>query len=137
MSAIPPISLTLWDADFPAFTKALGESFGRHGFAVVADHGLDQARLDAAMGDAKAFFALPEAIKRAYHLPGAAGHRGYTPFAVETAKGAVHADLKEFWHLGGEPPPRPGVGDNVWPAEIPNFQQSLVWLYEALESLGG
>jgi len=141
MSAIQPISLTLSNTDFEAFAKALGDSFGRYGFAVVADHGLDQARLDAAMDDAKAFFALPEEAKRKYHLAGAAGHRGYTPFAVETAKGAIHADLKEFWHLGGEPPagraPREGMVDNVWPSETPRFRESQSWLYEALEALGG
>jgi isopenicillin N synthase-like dioxygenase len=141
MSVIPPISLTLWETDFASFTRALGDSFARFGFAVVADHGLDQARVDDAMADAKAFFALPEAVKRNYQLAGSAGHRGYTPFAVETAKGAIHADLKEFWHLGGEAPAgqsdRGGVADNVWPSEIPRFQRSQLWLYEALEALGG
>jgi isopenicillin N synthase-like dioxygenase len=140
MSVIPPVSLKLWETDFAAFAGALGDSFARHGFAVVGDHGLDAARVDAAMADARAFFALPEPVKRKYHLPGAAGHRGYTPFAVETAKGAVHADLKEFWHLGGEPPQgqprREGTVDNVWPAEAPNFRQSQLWLYGALEALG-
>ena len=141
MSAIPPISLSLWEADFASFARALGDSFARFGFAVVADHGLGQARVDDAMADAKAFFALPEAVKRSYQLAGAAGHRGYTPFAVETAKGAIHADLKEFWHLGGEPPERRvdrgGADDNVWPSEVPRFRSSQLWLYEALEALGG
>ena len=49
---------------------------------------------------AKAFFALPEEVKRGYHLAGKGGARGYTPFGIETAKGAVHYDLKEFWHVG-------------------------------------
>jgi isopenicillin N synthase-like dioxygenase len=60
---------------------------------------------------------------------------------VETAKGAVHADLKEFWHLGGEPPAgqpaHEGAAANVWPSEVPRFQESQLWLYEALETLGG
>ncbi len=140
MSAIPPTSLNLWETDFASFTKALGDSFARFGFAVVADHGLDQARVDDAMADAKAFFALPEAVKRSYQTPGSAGHRGYTPFAIETAKGAVHADLKEFWHLGGEPAAGQvdcgNVAHNVWPSEVPRFHRSELWLYEALEGLG-
>ena len=86
---------------------------------MISDHGLDQARIDAAMADAKAFFALPDAVKRRYKIEGVAGQRGYTPFGVETAKGAAHFDLKEFWHVGRELPAghpyRARMPDNVWP----------------------
>jgi isopenicillin N synthase-like dioxygenase len=140
MTAIPPISLGLGAMDAEAFAQALGQSFARHGFAVVADHGLDLARLDAALAAAKAFFALPEATKRRYHVVGGAGQRGYTPFAVETAKGAAHADLKEFWHVGRELPEghpyRAIMPDNLWPAEIADFRPRQLWLYDALEGLG-
>ena len=51
------------------------------------------------------FFALPDAEKRRYQVPGGGGARGYTPFGIETAKGAKHHDLKEFWHVGRELPP--------------------------------
>ena len=45
-------------------------------------------------------------------IPGGGGARGYTPFGIETAKGAKAHDLKEFWHVGrdlpaGPPLPRP------------------------------
>jgi hypothetical protein len=50
---------------------------------------------------AKAFFALPEEVKRKYAL-GRGGARGYTPFGIETAKGHKAHDLKEFWHVGRE-----------------------------------
>jgi len=140
MPAIPPVSLRLSETDFEAFAQALGASFARYGFAVVADHGLDQAGVEAALADAKAFFALPETVKRRYHIPGASGQRGYTPFAIETAKGAAHADLKEFWHVGRELPPghpyRRAMPDNIWPAEIADFRACELWLYDALESLG-
>ncbi|KAK0329956.1 hypothetical protein LTR94_034696, partial [Friedmanniomyces endolithicus] len=88
----------LYDTDFQAFSDQLGASFARYGFAVVADHGLDEARITAALDDAKAFFALPEDVKRRYHQPGTGGARGLTPFGVEAAKGAATVDLKEFWH---------------------------------------
>lgn len=138
--AIEPISLALHAPDAHAFAARLGASLARHGFAVVADHGLDQARLDASLVDAKAFFALPEAVKRGYHIVGGAGQRGYTPFRTETAKGGEHADLKEFWHVGRDLPPGHAFAeilpDNVWPSEIAGFRHSQSWLFAALETLG-
>jgi isopenicillin N synthase-like dioxygenase len=138
--AIAPVSLRLFASDVDAFAQALGRSFARYGFAVIADHGLDQARIDAAAQDAKAFFALPDAVKRRYRIDGISGQRGYTPFGVETAKGAAHFDLKEFWHVGRELPPshpyRRRMPDNVWPAEIASFREHETWLYNALEALG-
>ena len=134
------MSFALYDADFDRFAAELGASFARYGFAVIGDHGLDQARIEAALADAKTFFALPEIAKFAYRIPGASGQRGYTPFGIETAKGAAHYDLKEFWHVGRELPPghpyRARMPDNVWPFEIPRFKTDELWLYAALEDLG-
>ncbi|MFI4976644.1 MAG: isopenicillin N synthase family dioxygenase [Caulobacterales bacterium] len=139
-NAIPPVSFRLYDEDFARFSEALGGAFARYGFAVVSDHGVDQARIDAALADAKRFFALPDEVKRRYRLPGVSGQRGYTPFGVETAKGAEHFDLKEFWHVGRDLPPahpyRARMPDNVWPVEVEGFREHLTWLYGALESLG-
>ena len=137
---LEPVPFSLYGADFAGFADALGASFARYGFAVISEHGLDQARIEAALADAKAFFALPEAVKRRYQLLGLAGQRGYTPFGVETAKGAAHFDLKEFWHVGRELPPghpyRARMPDNVWPSEVTGFRTDELWLYDALEGLG-
>jgi isopenicillin N synthase-like dioxygenase len=126
--AIQPVSLRLHGRDFDRFADALGGSFERYGFAIVADHGLDQGLVAAAQDRARAFFALPEAAKRRYRVAGGAGQRGYTPFGVETAKGETHADLKEFWHVGR--------ADNVWPADVAGFQSSVGELYARLDALG-
>src|ERR1700678_2502442 len=138
--AIEPVSLRLDEHDPAAFAAALGSSFSRHGFAVVADHGLDQARIEAAMADARAFFALPGAEKRRFAVPGGKGQRGYTPFGVEAAKGADHADLKEFWHVGRELPASHPLGAvmpaNLWPETPATFRAHTLWLFGALESLG-
>jgi isopenicillin N synthase-like dioxygenase len=126
--AIQPVSFRLQGQDFAGFADALGASFERYGFAIVADHGLDPALVAAAQDRAKAFFALPDTVKRRYRIAGGAGQRGYTPFGVETAKGERHADLKEFWHVGR--------AANVWPAEIARFQPSVGGLYARLDALG-
>ena len=137
---ITPVSMSLYDQDFQAFADALGGSFERYGFAVIADHGLEQAVIDGALGDAKAFFALPEDVKRAYHLPGTGGARGLTPFGVEAAKGAAAVDLKEFWHVGRELPEghpyRKYMRDNLWPTEVEGFRDHLYGLFEAMDALG-
>src|SRR5690242_511670 len=96
-NAIQPVSFSRFSSDFDGFSQDLGDSFARYGFAVISDHGLDQGKIDAAIDTAKRFFALPDAVKRRYHIPGGAGQRGYTPFGVEQAKGASVVDLKEFW----------------------------------------
>jgi isopenicillin N synthase-like dioxygenase len=137
---ITPVSFKLFQSDFDAFTKALGDSYARWGFAVISDHGMAQDRVEAALDQMKAFFALPEATKLKYKLP-VMGQRGYTPFGVETAKGATHFDLKEFWHVGRELPPghpfRDHMPDNVWPdAELPQFHGKVQWLYDALDAMG-
>lgn len=137
---IEPVSMSLYEADFQTFADRLGASFERYGFAVVADHGLDQKIIDAALDDAKAFFALPEEVKRAYHQPGTGGARGLTPFGVEAAKGAATVDLKEFWHVGRELPAghpyRKYMRDNVWPTEIPGFREHLYGMFSAMDALG-
>ena len=67
----------------------LGRSFGEFGFAVVRDHGIPQDLIDRAEAKSKAFFALPEQVKRAYKIEGGGGARGYTPFGTEKAKHAA------------------------------------------------
>lgn len=139
MQGIRPVSFTLYGRDFGAFALGLGASFERYGFAIVSDHDLDQEGIDAALADAKTFFALPEDIKRTY-ISGQGGQRGYVPFGKETAKGARFHDLKEFWHIGHDLPPGHPFAHlmppNVWPSEVPGFQRHQAWLFDALERLG-
>ncbi len=137
---MPPVSLKLLDADFDEFARGLGRSFERFGFAIVSDHGLPDALVRDALDRTVAFFALPEAAKRAYVIPGGAGQRGYTAFGIEAAKGAELGDLKEFWHVGRDLPsghPYTGViAPNIWPDETPGFREATLGLYAGLEALG-
>jgi isopenicillin N synthase-like dioxygenase len=139
MRGVTPVSFKLYAEDFDTFAARLGASFERTGFAIVADHGLDQQRIDAALADAKAFFALPDQTKRAY-ITGQGGQRGYVPFGRETAKGANLHDLKEFWHVGRDLPEGHALSasmpSNVWPKEVPGFKAHQTWLFHALDWLG-
>ena len=85
---VPTVSLTLYDGDFEAFARALGEAYERFGFVILENHGIEQGLIERAMERSRAFFARDEACKRKYTLEGLGGARGYTSFGVEQAKGA-------------------------------------------------
>lgn len=120
------------------FVAALGDAFQRYGFVTVVGHQVDATLTEPLYAAARTFFALPDASKRRYLVPGAAGARGFTPFGVETAKDQTAPDLKEFWHVGRElEGDRPAqLSPNVWPAEVPDFKPAALALWRALEALG-
>lgn len=136
-AAVPAISMSL-----PAeqFGQDFGASFERFGFAMITDHGIDPALIDAAWAKAKEYFALPEAAKRAYHIPGGGGARGYTPFGTEIAKGAKEVDLKEFWHVGRDLPAGHPLAaqqpNNVWPTEVAGFRDTFDALFGEFDRVG-
>ena len=119
----------------------LCRSFREYGFAVIRDHGIPQDLIDRAEALSKEFFALPEDVKQALHIPGGGGARGYTPFGTEKAKNAKVHDLKEFWHVGRELPEGHALSeymaDNVWPSEVEGFRETFTELYSAFEKAGG
>jgi isopenicillin N synthase-like dioxygenase len=126
--------------DRQAFVDELGAAYREWGFAGIRGHGLPQSLIDDAYDVFQRFFALPEDTKMRYHVPGSGGARGYTPFGVETAKGAKHFDLKEFWHIGREIPDdskyRDVMPPNMWPEEVEGFREKGYALYDALDRLG-
>lgn len=140
LSAIPPVSMKNYDTDFDGFAAELGDWFTRTGFAVVGDHGMDQAVIDRALEVTKAFFALPPAIKQTYLVPGGGGQRGYTAFGVETAKDHTVADLKEFWHTGRTLPPghryEPMMPPNLPVTHVDGFDEAMAAFYAQLDGLG-
>ncbi len=126
--------------DREAFVAELGAAYREWGFAGISGHGIPQAQIDASYDVFKRFFALPEETKKKYHVPGGGGARGYTPFGVETAKGAKYSDLKEFWHIGREIPRDSKYADvmppNLWPDEVSDFKEVGYGLYQTLDKLG-
>ena len=134
---VASVSLIDADRDPEGFSQELGRSFERYGFAIVADHGIPADLIHRAEEKAKAFFALPEEVKRKYHQQGGGGARGYTPFGIETAKGAVNYDLKEFWHVARELPPGHKYEDsmppNLWPEEVDSFKATFLELFAAFD----
>ncbi|MFM9829310.1 MAG: isopenicillin N synthase family dioxygenase [Sphingomonas sp.] len=137
---VPALSLTQNAADPDGFAAALGTSFERFGFAVVADHGIAQGLVEQAWAQTSAFFALPDEEKRRYYTAQGGGQRGYTPFRTEIAKGASVVDLKEFWHVGRDLPTGHAhaavMPPNIWPDRPAGFRETFVELFAAFDRAG-
>ena len=107
---------------------------------MISEHPVDPAVVDRALAAAKAFFALPDDVKRAYDDTAGGGQRGYTPFGQENAKGEAQPDLKEFWHTGREAAPGSGFESIMRPTprvtEVADFDRATQDLFDALEGMG-
>ena len=139
-SRIPTLDIRRFDTDREAFVAELGAAYREWGFCGVSGHGITGERVEGPYRAFRDFFALPVATKMQYHVPGNAGARGYTPFGIETAKGAKYHDLKEFWHVGRELPAGSRysreMAPNIWVDSIPGFRESTLSLYESFDALG-
>jgi isopenicillin N synthase-like dioxygenase len=140
VKTVASVSLAESDRDPATFANELGQSFERYGFAIMSDHGIPADLIARAEDKAKAFFALPDEVKRSYHIAGGGGARGYTPFGIETAKGAVDYDLKEFWHVARELSSGHRYNEvmaaNVWPKEVNSFKSTFLELFDAFDTAG-
>jgi len=138
LAEIPVLSLEADQAELP---DRIGQSFRTFGFAMVRDHGIDQALIDHAWDLTRQLFELPVETKLKYFNPGQGGARGYTPFKTEVAKGATEKDLKEFWHVGRDLPAgsplAKTMAPNVWPEEIAGFKETFTQLYDTFDKVGG
>jgi isopenicillin N synthase-like dioxygenase len=138
LMTIPTLSLR--DLAHADFARALGASFRTYGFALVSDHDMDGGLVAEGWEAARAFFDLPEAEKRRHIVQGGGGQRGFTPFGVETAKGATVSDLKEFWHVGRDLPPGSPLASlmppNVWPERPEDFADIMTALFAAFDATG-
>jgi len=123
-----------------AFVEALGAAYHNIGFVAVRNHFLTDALQERLYTSIKKFFALPDDVKKKYERADLAGQRGYIGKGKEHAKGRNTGDLKEFYHVGQELPPAELALDhyppNIWPVEVPEFEQISVEVYRALEKTG-
>jgi isopenicillin N synthase-like dioxygenase len=122
------------------FSDAIGAAFNQTGFVTVTNHGLEKPLIDKLYEQVKALFALPEAVKLKYEIPGLAGQRGYTGKNKETAKGFKTPDLKEFWQIGqnvkNDDALKAIYPENIKVDELPDFYPTTTEVYEKLEAAG-
>lgn len=144
---IPSLDLADFTSGNPSkkakFVQKLGEAYNNIGFVAIKNHGLSQDLQDNLYASIKRFFALPDETKAKYERPGIGFQRGYTGKGKEHAKGRNTGDLKEFYHVGQElsnipdhDPVRKEYPANVWPAEVPDFEEIANEAYTTLENAG-
>src|SRR3984893_10826186 len=143
-STVPELRLadyTGGDSDVRgAFSKELMRGFQRYGFVILRDHPVSHTLLDKAYDLSAAFFAQAEEVKCRY----LGGPRGYAPFRAEHAKDRAAPDLKEFWQIGPERAQgvhltdRAGAAEppNIWPESPPEFRETFLQLFDALQATG-
>jgi isopenicillin N synthase-like dioxygenase len=141
---IPRLDLNVYingnAAERKQFSDDIGTAFNSTGFVTITNHGLDKQLIDKLYTDVKALFALPDAVKEKYEIPGLAGQRGYTSKGKETAKGFTAPDLKEFWQIGQTvtdgSPLKDEYPDNLVVEELPDFITTTTEVYKKLEDAG-
>lgn len=122
------------------FVAQLGEAYNNIGFVAIRNHGLTEQLRKDLYDIIQRFYALPDEVKQSYERTELAGQRGYTGRGKEHAKGRSTGDLKEFYHVGqmveGDDPIAKEYPDNVWPTELPEFQEITSKTYKLLEAAG-
>ncbi len=140
---LPVLDLTaLQDGDdHPAaqvFRAALLSACRDEGFFYLSGLGLRDGLVDELRATARAFFALPEADKRAIEMVHSPHFRGWTRLGGELTLG--QQDWREQIDIGAERAPREATpdepwhlleGPNQWPATLPELADVVGrWQYE-------
>lgn len=124
------------------FIKDFGDSFSNMGFAIVRNHGVSEALKARLFEVSKAFFALPDDMKKSYEDEANHGQRGYISKNKESAKGQNVPDIKEFYHVGqtvtdGDPI-KSEYPDNIFPENnvVTDFEKVTQEVYQTFEKTG-
>jgi isopenicillin N synthase-like dioxygenase len=151
MRGIPTLNLRGYRRGTPIeraqFARELRDGLCELGFVALEGHGIDPVLIRSVFRRFETFFSLPEVEKLAC-AGVAGGQRGFTPFGIEHARDRMHADLKEFFHVG-QPCPGESVAEvsdegefarevatypaNVWPKDSRELEADAVCMFRALE----
>jgi len=134
---LPLLDLSLFDDHGfgrRAFLADLRSAARDIGFFYLAGHGIPQADADTLFAEAKRFFTLPDADKRAIAMVNSPQFRGYTKVGGELTKG--QADWREQLDFGVERPAIPQhtgtpawtrlQGPNLWPEALPSLRPAVL-----------
>ncbi len=139
LDEIPSVDLAEFTSGDPAkkekFVQELGASFQNIGFVAVKNHGLSDELRNKLYEAVQKFFYQTDELKTKYEFPELSGQRGYIGKNKETAKGYKKPDLKEFYHVG-QLNPREGMPENIFPAEVPEFEIYTKETFQIFENTG-
>ncbi len=139
LESIPSVDLAEFNSNDPSlkakFVAEIGAAFTNIGFVALKNHGLSDELRDKLYETVKEFFYQEDTLKTKYEFPELAGQRGYIGKNKETAKGFKKPDLKEFYHVG-QINPREDMPDNIFPAEVPEFEKYTKETFRIFENTG-
>jgi isopenicillin N synthase-like dioxygenase len=140
------------DADKQHVARLLDLAARESGFFSISGHGIPRHLIERMLRVTSAFFDLPAAAKMQYFVADRQANRGYAPegseaLAYSLGEADLPPDLFEAFNVGVEIAPgdvddyvRAGktrfFADNVWPTEIPEFQDVWLEYWAAAEQLG-
>lgn len=114
------------------------------GFCYLVGHGVPADRDAAIMAEARKFFSLPEADRRALAIANSPHFRGYTVLGDERTKGV--SDWRDQLDLGpeepaeavapGDPPWKRLRGPNQWPPSLPTLRPAVLDWMAAMDAVG-
>lgn len=131
--------------------RQIDEACRTIGFIVVSGHGVPDALVERMRRTLRAFFALPDAVKRRYGSPSADIHRGYYGVGSNNVSYTLDdrtalPDFREFFtnnRLTIDPDDpyytsaqgRRIFAPNIWPEGIDGFRETWTDYYTAMETL--
>ena len=147
---IPLLDIGPWLAGAPGaraeLARAIETTCRDTGFLVIANHGIDQALIDATFAAAAAFFDRPAEFKMGLRVGDL--NIGYLPYGaqiVRTSKVHVNTrpNLSESFYIVNDlqaEDPRIVAGDplyglNKWPADMPEFRTATLAYTAAIRPL--
>src|SRR6202046_4909761 len=146
-SSVPVIDLAPWfggdDRARAAVAAEVDAALRSVGFFLISGHGVPDELRAQVRARARAFFALPPAVKRRYAVT--VGGRGWLPPGAEAngyAEGTqTPPDLKESYAVGADQPTGDPEVDafwfqpNVYPAEVPGLAPAVTGYLARMRSL--
>lgn len=137
-SAIPLIDFGPMTSTDPAERAKVGDAVRKActevGFFYASGHGVPQHVIDDTFAAAHAFFALPDAAKKAISVENSPSNAGYTALLGENTDPTNKGDLHEGFDFGLELAPDDpdlkrglfGYAVNQWPDGMDSFRDTLV-----------
>ena len=130
--------------------KQIDEACRTIGFLVITGHGVSSDLIERTQQVSRAFFDLPEAIKRRYVAPDPKLNRGYfaegTLAAANSTDATTAPDFRETFKMSREEIDRADpyyasetgrrvFTPNIWPGEVRGFDATWIEYYKAMEKV--
>ncbi|WP_032399049.1 isopenicillin N synthase family dioxygenase [Rhodococcoides fascians] len=138
---LPVLDLESSEDDPQAFRRALREAAHDSGFFYLVGHGIGADRMADVLRSARAFFAVPDAVKDEISQLKSPHFRGYSRVGGELTNGRV--DWREQIDIG---PERPAIehaqgywnlqGPNLWPSEPEGFRETFEQWEQSVSQIG-